>query len=529
MNIFSSQTVSNFVNKPIVQKTVKNLTSSKALLPIMLLETGVITGRTYQAHKRGGWVESRERATEEITTAVVWFGIITWLNKLFDFGNRKAGMPEIKVDAGQDVIRNPMGLAISKNPLIKNKLIDLKFTKVLAASLLGIVLCGHILPKVNQYITRVMLKKEKEKKAQSVQTPVKAENIANQQSSQNKVSFDNFLNKTASQQKVSFKNSEKMTEFLRMAAHNLENNNIWKLLSIDAGLFIGRGIHARNKDERNEILFRDFASTFFYMFAAPLTYVFLSNKLDKLGGKNTNLDPVSAEYFTSQLNEKFGDKLKGGMKIEEFEKAVLGETDIDLLAKVIDKFNGETLDIKDFKKVINQAVDDKQQANLIIQKAENILFKRPNCASKTLLVRSEVANALGSGLVNDVKIMTETIAKSTQDTPLINFSKKATQGASQSETKFISYKEIDGIKKSISEYAESIVNYAKKKDLKTIDLNLIQQMKNRNTIMKMSYMSVGLVISGFFLSYVIPKLQYLITQKKTGKNEFPGARDLYHK
>ena len=56
----------NFKVKPsLLRKFVTQLDKSGAILPVVLLEGTVTGGRTYQAYKRDGIVEARERVTEE--------------------------------------------------------------------------------------------------------------------------------------------------------------------------------------------------------------------------------------------------------------------------------------------------------------------------------------------------------------------------------------------------------------------------------------------------------------------------------
>ena len=126
MSIFSNNTIQKIANNSSVQKFASQMCNHKdALLPIALLETTVITGRSYQAYKRGGMTECRERLIDETITAVVWLYIISWLNKglekiikmpkIFSRG----GLPEISTDFGSDPIRNPIKSAIKKRPEIE--------------------------------------------------------------------------------------------------------------------------------------------------------------------------------------------------------------------------------------------------------------------------------------------------------------------------------------------------------------------------------------------------------------------------
>ena len=65
----------------------RNIISSMAsdgFLPVIALEAFVEAGRTYQAYKRGGFDEARERITEEFSGAVFWLGGVTGLNWIFE-------------------------------------------------------------------------------------------------------------------------------------------------------------------------------------------------------------------------------------------------------------------------------------------------------------------------------------------------------------------------------------------------------------------------------------------------------------
>ena len=176
MNIFSNPTVTRIANNKSVQKFVSQMSNHKAMLPVIMLEASVISGRCYQAYKRGGMTECRERMIDESLTAIVWFGIIKWLNKgfgklikqkgIFD----KNGLPEIETDLGKDAIRNPIQRAINARPEIKNKIGSLKFTKIMLAALAGIYLSGLVLPKFYQSLTEKILNKEKKKTQEKANT-----------------------------------------------------------------------------------------------------------------------------------------------------------------------------------------------------------------------------------------------------------------------------------------------------------------------------------------------------------------------
>jgi len=498
MNIFTNPTLTKIANNKTVRKVTSQMCNHKALLPIMLLESTVISGRTYQAYKRGGVTEARERIIDETLTAAVWFGIISWLNagfsKLIKHKGvfNKEGLPEIAIDLGSDKIRNPIRQAIKKRPEIKNIIGGLKTTKVALAALAGIYLSGIALPKFYQGLTAKLLKKEKKEKFEQ-----KTKSI----------SMDDFINKTSQRNNnPSFKGAN---HFINTTAHILENNPIAKLLTIDAGLFLGRAYSARNNDERTEILFRDVCSSFFYMLSTPIIYNLLSQHVDKFKGKNTALDPNTVHLVTSYINNKIKHKKYSP---EQFAKAALGTND-KLTSQVLSLINSETISLKSFRDTINSIVTDKKQAKSIINNAQQFINLRPQGASRRLLTISEVINSTQGGFINDAKFLTNAV-------------KVATNGVSQDSKKFISFKEIDQIKQNIKQYAESLVEYAKRTGNKKITSNLLTQAKTRNLFVKVGYTLVGMAISSAFLSTIIPKIQYKITEMRTGKQEFPGIRDI---
>ena len=67
-----------------IAKGITGMTKADALAPVIALEGCVVTGRTYQAYKRGKWDEARERFIEEIMGSITWLGGVLSLNWLGD-------------------------------------------------------------------------------------------------------------------------------------------------------------------------------------------------------------------------------------------------------------------------------------------------------------------------------------------------------------------------------------------------------------------------------------------------------------
>ena len=75
------QTIKNF---SVLQRFVRGM-ESRGLAPLIMLECCVTGGRTFQAFKRGGFDEGRERLTEETIGAAFWFAGVKVFNKINDF------------------------------------------------------------------------------------------------------------------------------------------------------------------------------------------------------------------------------------------------------------------------------------------------------------------------------------------------------------------------------------------------------------------------------------------------------------
>ena len=150
------------------RKFVRGL-ASRSIAPVILLEAFVEGGRTYNAYKRGGFTEARERLTEEVIGALFWFSGVPLFSKLIDkyIGKKLVKLPETDFDTGKDSLRNPVQNYIkkfqkqfAKNPENAEKMIaKYKFGKVITSILLANCLVGFVLPKVNQAITKYIMKK----------------------------------------------------------------------------------------------------------------------------------------------------------------------------------------------------------------------------------------------------------------------------------------------------------------------------------------------------------------------------------
>ena len=512
MSIFTNKNISNFANNKTSRQFVSKLCKPKTIAAVIVLEGAVTAGRTYQAQKRGGTIEARERLTEEVISAGIWLWGIDLLNRGFDFLitkigkiQKKTGLKDFNFDTGKDNVRKPFEYVTQniKNPSTKKMIATLKFSKIVASAALAVGFMGFVLPKLNQNITKKMLNKQP---PESIPTePIKISTRKNQK----KLNMNEFLVMSkGSAGDPKFKGSN----FFEIAAHKLENDSTTKLLAQDGGLFTGRAVNARNQYERTEILFRDLASSFFYLYSTLCIYKALCS-IDTLKGKNTNLDPEAAHKLHEKMNKAFG--ASNSMSKEDFKAKIFGTRHpavSDAIFENADKiFEKGIVTVDKMNKFIDENINDKTAAKELKDKAKILSKLQPQPGEKSILTKSQLTNLFHKGSLNDAEFINE----------LIN---NLTDNNAKKPNKFVAQKEIDKYRQIIIEYTESIMTQAQKESKKEITKDFLQKMKTRNVITKAGYWGAGMAVSAFFLAYAIPKIQYWITEKTTGNNKFPGIQ-----
>lgn len=496
-------------NKIMSRNLIKQV-ASDGFLPVIALEAFVEGGRTYQAYKRGGFDEARERITEEFSGAVFWLGGVSALNWVFEkLGQKILKLPNKAVDIASDSVRKPLAnfLAFEKTKsgaaILEKTMARFKFIKVISSVLIANAFIGFILPKINQGITRSY---HKNKPQQQVNTPQQ------QLTPNNKISFDNFVK--TSKDKNNDNDKKKDISFginLLSIANKFENDRNYKLLSVDAGTASGRAYSARNNDERVEILFRDLSSIYFYMFNMNN----LNNWLNRIEqkGNPSRLDPVSAEFATQYMEEYLKDKKTDKVNIEEFTKEFLGKNN-DLPESLKAKMEGKNIriiNLDTFKEELKTIVPQ-SELKTFEQIADKMSELQPQVLGRSILTEGQARDILNGGHINNPEFLQE-------------FFKNKFGNKFMDKYAFIAQKDLDSAKKDLVEYVKSIVETAKKTDTKEITQSMIRKASNHNLKMNAINWGAGFVTSALFLSTIIPKLQYLITKLRTGSNAFPGTKE----
>lgn len=487
----------------------RTLANPDALTSTVILETAVTGGRGYNAYKRGGVDELRERAVDDVVSAVFWMKGVDIFNKIGNkFGEKVLKLPTTDFDMGKDALRTPFQNVVQDLPKMKVKSADLqkmekklavfKFSKIIAATLLSTAFVGFTLPKINQAITRISIAQKVSKDTKTLgNTKKQLPDYSNMHS----IDFEQFDKQLSKQSKPSFKGT------LETVVHYLENNKICKLLSSDVGITTGRVASARNADEGREYLFRDIASSFFYTASTPLIY----SGLQKITGSKglTSIDPVAAKQVSSHLIEQI-EQVGGKMKASEFVQRTLGTLDDagkELLKKL--PFSNDVISVKE----VIKHLDDKE----LIKKAARMSRLQPNKAGVGgVLTRQQVEDVLKRGSINTPEFMKSLYTE--------HFGKKLTD-----RHRYIPMGKITSFRDNIDNYINSVIKVANKKNNGIVTKEIIEKANKNSFAMTAGFRTIAIGISALALGVAIPKIQYAITRKKTGSAAAPGLREYEQK
>ncbi len=500
------------LKKQFQPRNIVSAMASDGFLPVIALEAFVEAGRTYQAYKRGGFDEARERITEEFSGAVFWLGGVTGLNWIFEkLGQKLLKLPNKMVDIAHDETRNPLKkylrneLKTNGEGISESLMAKFKFTKVIASVLIANAFIGFILPKINQAITRSYHKNDN-KNTQNAN--------------------DEFF-KRPHLDTFGQKNDDKDTSFtgkwdLLTIANNFENKRNWKLLAVDAGTASGRAYSARNNDERVEILFRDLSSIYFYMFNMANMNSWL-NQIEQGKGNKSRLDPSSAKFATEYLQNYVAD---GKVDIQTFAKEVLGENvELPQCLKerfkkhkiiTLDDFKAELKNIVPADKLVDyeriaQQMSELQPERVVQKEVAGVIVN----VQERILTQGQVKDVLSGGHINDPEFLKEFYANALGHRKFMDNDKY----------KFVPQSRLDSLKKDLTNYVKSIIEKAQKTDAKEITSSMLKKASRHNFKMNLINWGSGFAVSALFLSTLIPKMQYWITKMRTGQDGFPGTEE----
>ena len=485
----------SFKSAPWFTNALTYVSRPDAFGTIAALEATVDTGRAVQAKKRGGKNEMRERMIEDITSGIVWlFGVKSLnaigdkiLNRIYG-GTFDVGTDKVLRTPFDNFIQDNAGKTFAKKP--KNVAL-VKGAKVLTSVVLADAFIGLVVPKFNQALTRYFIAKDKKKKQEKL---VQNEN-------QNKEQGKN----------VNFKGGG--IGAINIVTNAIENTNIGKLLSTDVGLTSGRIYSARNNDERREIAIRDIGSIYFYMFAAN----HVGNLLNLIeSGHSRRLNPDSANILTDYLVKAL-EKQGGEMDVNEFKKLVLGDASKVELPEGIKFAEGK---VSALAKLFNKNKEPLKVAKVsdleglfkpeIMERIREMSKLQPLRQGEAVITKQQIIDAMNVAEINNPELLDKVFDK---------FS----NGAHKDKYKYISNDRLYKLKADMETYIKDLCKNIK--DGK-VSIDAVKKAKNKNLTISGANFAAGFAVAALFLSTLIPKFQYWVTKKKTGRDSFPGTYGL---
>lgn len=493
-------------------KVITGMTKSDALAPVIALEGCVVTGRTYQAYKRGKWDEARERFIEEIMGSITWLGGVLSLNWLGDKVVAKMMKSNGRnFDVGTDnILRTPFDNFMKKvapKKFTPKQVAYIKSAKVLTSIVLANLFIGFVVPKVNQGLTKKIRHERKvEKEQQEIfATELKANDLAFKGGMSAINSFTNLI----------------------------ENTNAGKLLSSDAGIVAGRTYNARRPEERREIAIRDVGSIYFYMWASG----HVGNLMNLIeSGKATRLNPNTALILDKHLQDFLGEK---EMNVKEFREAVLGKPsevkipkelvfekqELGWISKILKKKPLEVIKLSEVERLRDIPED-------VLKRAQDMANLQPRRLGQKVLTKQQVFDAYNKAEINNVSLLHnvfseytggkgKVIGKDAKGKPIYS-EFEFVGGNYNDEYRFVSNKKLYNLKKQMEQYVERI---CKEANGGKVDKKLLNKVKNKNIMFSGLNFAAGFVVAATFLSTLIPKFQYYVTRKTTGVDAFPGTYD----
>ncbi len=473
-------------------KALSTLINPDKVLPVALVETAGTVGRTYKGYQRGGKIEGRERLREETSTAIFWLFGVKVLNSIGDFIGKKLGLKYLNTDLGRDELRAPF-LNIPKD--VRAKTCAFKFGKVAASALIATALTGFILPKLNHKITNWSKAKVGEEanniqNGSNVSKEVSALKLAPSSFVPSMEEFANNAKKSA----LSFKGG--LVENICKITHFAENTTVGRLISTDAGMIFGRVKNSRNPFEGFEFAFRDTSSIYFYLFATGHTAALLA----KVTG-NTPMHPDVLKVTEQHLVKSMGDNKFTPDEFANYSKTVPANIS-SVLAKIpFNKKGVVTLD--EFKAATGGMYDTKARLMSEMQ---------PLLDGKSVLSKMQAADIISEGWNTNPEF-------------LKNALDKGTYGAALDKSKYVSRKVCEEIRTSVDKFTENLVKNAKAKGVDLIDADFVKKFSKQTTNKNLLYRLAGIAVSCFGIAWLIPKIQYKITEIRTGSKDFPGTAD----
>lgn len=458
---------------------ISNLDKSKSLIPFFVKDAFDVTGRTVMAQKEGGKHEAREKFIEEAGTSLFWIGGIPAVRAIANKIYKKKidsdiHFKRINTTGPQSYFaKNLDGVELGGEKLkqIQTKLNGSNLEKYknfhvgtsTAAVLINLTMLSLVLPMFNQFLSRKLISKEVKAKNKNI------DNLQDEMSfgSKDKVSFSRFTSKNKSDKNPSFGSNplfdfKNFFNFTQMA-ENAQLNATSSMLLLDYGISGSRVTFVpRDNNERIEYIVKEGGIIMFFYYAAD----WIKKGFSTLANKVFNT-PIDLDYKT--INDKeFLKKLKTPHKKEDLLNFVE-------LARNDDKSELKVIEFIDAELAKTKCTLDKTNKNNVFK---NFTLKM---AQKEGLIDVEFDSSLQKWIRHSKKYI-ETDKLVELNNNLKTFYKKAF------ETKGANIENV--ISKTKSVKAFSVIG--------------------------------NIAICCVSLSYILPKIQYMIREHRTKTNQAPG-------
>jgi len=504
----------------LINRAVSALDTPSSLLPFFVKDGFDITGRTVMAQGEGGKHEAREKFIEEAGTSLFWIGGIPAVRSIVNLFVKKKIDSEIHFkrinsdgiqnyfadklettvsENGQNIKKTKFSpqelegieLGGSKMAEIQKKLTNAEYVVnkskglykkyhlgvTTAAVLINLAIMSVALPKLNQLWTKKIISKEvndsNNKKHKTTADTIEF-------SGNNKISMKEFINKTNSNKNKKQTNSKapsfggisdlfkvkKLFNFTEMA-EGAQLNPVNGMLLLDYGISGGRvTITPRNNNERIENVVKEGGILFFFYFAADL----IKKKLCKMSDKILN-KPIDLDYKVISSKD-FLTKLKTPHNKEE------------LLNFVEIEKNDSKAELKVIKMI------DKELASSTKETPKGELFK-----NFTLQMAQK------EGLIE------------------VEFDEKLQKYVRNSK-KYIETEKVIDLNKNIKNFYEKGFENINN----VVNKTTIEQIISKTKKVKVAAIFANMAICCASLSFLVPKLQYMIREHRTNTKAAPGIQ-----
>lgn len=470
-----------------------------------------VIGRTTMAYNEGGKHEAREKFIEEAGTSLFWIGGIPfarWIaNKLYKnkidseihfkrinqdgIQNYFAG--EVKEKGKNKYSKQELeGIELSGKKLaeIQNKLKNADYIPngkkglyrkfhvgtTAAAVLVNLAILSVVIPQLNLYLSRKLISKE----------------VNNQKGGINKTPYDTLLfgkKEQKNQKNPSFgalKDLFKIKELLDfpLMAEKAQLSTVSSMLLLDYGISGSRVIITpRNTNERIENIIKEGGIIFFFYFASDVIKKYLCKLSDKLFNVPIDLDYKvlnNVEFINKLKTPHKKEELLNFAEIKDKAEATKGKTKVE--KKLIEKKIDEANEFNVIKMIDKELV----QTDITTQKEKVFKNFTLQMAQKEGLIEVEIDNSLGKWIRHSKKyIQTDKVID--LNTNLKTFYEKA-------------FARIN--KEDVAKVTEKIISKTKKVKIAAIFANL--------------------AICSASLSFIVPKIQYIIREHRTQTKSAPG-------